>query len=319
MRGETKVLLTVVRSRCHTRILVRAASTLTMLVATILVGLLLCPDGYTQNQPAQQVQNSFPDTDPFITRVAQHQKDLEFLLSQYTYTDRITTYTLNKKRQVRSQHADTYYITPTPYEFFTLHVSHDGKPVSQSDLQKQEKEIEHKIRQHEQKAQKPGEVHPKNDILFSDIILKSRFTPLRWDDIHGKRMIVYAFEPKSPPRRQGDLAGKVAGDMKGTMWISPDDAEIARMEFTSVSSLSLGMGFLGSVKGFEGFIEQQKVHDEIWLPRHQEFIAQGRQLVTGFRIRQVDEFSDYLKASTDVFQQIHSPNAESNDALKDPK
>jgi hypothetical protein len=251
------------------------ASTLTTLVASMLVALLLCAQGYTQSQPAQEVQNSFPDTDPFITRVAQHQKDLEFLLSQYTYTDRITTYTLDKKTQVRSQHADTYYITPTPYEFFTLHVSHDGKPVSQSDLQKQEKEIEHKMRRYEQKAQKPGEVHPKNDILFSDIILKSRFTPLHWDDIHGKCMIVYAFEPKSPPRRQGDLAGKVAGDMKGTMWISPDDAEIARMEFTSVSSLSLGMGFLGSVKGFEGFIEQQKVHDEIWLPSIKSLLRKG--------------------------------------------
>ncbi len=310
------MLLTVVRSRYHTRISVRAASTLTMLVATMLVALLLCAEGYTQGQTAQEVQNSFPNTDPFITRVAQHQKDLESLLSQYTYTDRITTYTLDKKGQVRSQHTDTYYITPTAYEFFILHVSHDGKPMSQSDLQKQEKEIEHKIRQYEQKAQKPGEVHPKNDILFSDIILKSRFTPLRWDDIHGKCMIVYAFEPKSPPRRQGDLAGKVAGDMKGTMWISPDDEEIARMEFTSVSSLSLGLGFLGSVKGFEGFIEQQKVHDEIWLPRHQEFVAQGRQLIAGFRIRQMDEFSDYLKASTDVFQQIHSPNADASGDTK---
>jgi hypothetical protein len=305
------VLTAVIKSRCHARISIRPAGTLTMLVL-----LLACVEGYSQGQPAQRVRNSFPDTDPFITRVAQHQKDLESLLSQYTYTDRITTYTLDTKRQVRSQHADTYYITPTPYEFLTLHVSHDGKPVSQGDLQKQEKEIEHKIRQYEQKAQKPGEVHPKNDILFSDIILKSRFTPLRWDDIHGKRMIVYAFEPKSPPRRQGDLAGKVAGDMKGTMWISPDDAEIARMEFASVSSLSLGLGFLGSVKGFEGFIEQQKVHDEIWLPSHQEFVAQGRQLVAGFRIRQVDEFSDYLKASTDVFQQIHSPNADASGDTK---
>jgi outer membrane lipoprotein-sorting protein len=287
-----------------------------MLVATTLVALLLCADGYTQSLPAQQVQNLFPDTDPFITRVAQRQKDLESLLSQYTFTDRITAYTLDKKGQVRSQHTDTYYITPTPYEFLTLHVSHDGKPVSQSDMQKQEKEIEHKIRQYEQKAQKPSEVHLKNDILFSDIILKSRFTPLRWDDIHGKRMIVYAFEPKSPPRRQRNLAGKVAGDMNGTMWISPDDTEIARMEFSSVSSLSLGLGFLGNVKGFEGFLEQQKVHDEIWLPSHQEFVAQGRQLIAGFRIRQVDEFSDYLKASTDVFQQIHSPNADASGDTK---
>ena len=78
------MLTAVIRSRCHARISVRAASTLTMLVATMLVALLLCPQGYTQSQPAQQAQNSFPDTDPFITRVAQHQKDLESLLSQYT-------------------------------------------------------------------------------------------------------------------------------------------------------------------------------------------------------------------------------------------
>jgi hypothetical protein len=174
----------------------------------MLVALLLCAEGYTQSQPAQQAHDSFPDTDPFMTRVAQQQKDLESLLSQYTFTDRIRAYALDKKGQVRRQHTDTYYITPTAYEFFTLHVSHDGKPVSQSDLQKQEKEIEHKIRQYEQKAEKPGEVHPKNDILFSDIILKSRFTPLRWDDTHGKRMIVYAFEPKSPPQRQGKPRGQ---------------------------------------------------------------------------------------------------------------
>jgi hypothetical protein len=309
------MFLATLRSRCHTRISVRAASALTVLAAT-LVGLLVCPQSSAQNQPAQETQNSFPDTDPFMIHVAQHQKDLESLLSQYTFTDRLTTYTLDKKGQVRGQHTDTYYITPTAYEIFTLHVSHDGKPVSPGDLQKQEKEIERKIRQHEQKAQKPGEVHPKNDILFSDIILKSRFTPLRWDGIHGKRMVVYAFEAKSSPRRQGSLAGRVAGDMKGTMWISPDDAEIARMEFTSVSPLSLGLGLLGSVKGFTGFIEQQRVHDEIWLPSHQEFVAQGRQLIAGFRIRQVDEFSDYLKASTDVFQQIHPPNADASDDTK---
>jgi hypothetical protein len=305
------MFLATLRSRCHARISVQEASALTVLAAA-LVALLVCPHGYAQNQPTEQAQSCFPDTDPFMTRVAQHQKDLESLLSQYTFTDRLTTYTLDKKGQVRGQHTDTYYITPTAYEIFTLHVSHDGKPVSPGDLQKQEKEIERKIRQHEQKAQKPGEVHPKNDILFSDIILKSRFTPLRWDSIHGKRMIVYAFEAKSSPRRQGDLGSRVAGDMKGTMWISPDDAEIARMEFTSVSPLSLGLGLLGSVKGFTGFIEQQRVHDEIWLPSHQEFVAQGRQLIAGFRIRQVDEFSDYLKASTDVFQQIHPPTADAS-------
>jgi hypothetical protein len=33
----------------------------------------------------------------------------------------------------------------------------------------------------------------------------------------------------------------------------------------------------------------------------------------------VAEFSDYLKATTDVCQQIHSPNADAGDATKPPK
>jgi hypothetical protein len=45
----------------------------------------------------------------------------------------------------------------------------------------------------------------------------------------------------------------------------------------------------------------------------------GGKSFTGFRIRQVDEFSDYLKATTDVFQQVRSPNAEASETLKDPK
>ena len=90
------------------------------------------------------------------------------------------------------------------------------------------------------------------------------------------------------------------------MWISPDEKEIVRIEFTSVSSLSLGL--LSNVKGFQGFTEQRKFHGELWMPIRQEYVAQGRELFKGFRIRQVDEFSDYRKATTDVLQQIHTPN-----------
>jgi len=91
------------------------------------------------------------------------------------------------------------------------------------------------------------------------------------------------------------------------MWISPDEKEVVRIEFASVSSL--GMGLLGKVKGFQGFTEQQKFHGGIWMPTRQEYVANGRQLLTGFRIREVDEYSDYLKATTDVFQQVHAPAA----------
>jgi hypothetical protein len=269
-----------------------------------------------QDQSPQPSQ-PFPETDALIARVATHQKDVEALIKQYTFTDKTTVYTLDKKGAVRNQHTDTYYITPTPYEVFTLHISHDGKPLSQQNLEHQEKEIERKLKAYEKKAEKNPDARPKDTLMFGDIILKSKFEPLRWDEVDGSSAIVYSFEPKAEPLRHGTADDKIASDMKGKMWISPDAAEVVRIEFTSVSSL--GLNFLVSVKSFQGVLDQRKVNNEVWLPSRQDFVAQGRQIVAGFRIRQVSEFTDYLKATTDVFQQIHGPIASSGDDSKMPE
>jgi hypothetical protein len=258
-------------------------------------------------------QPAFPDTARLIAEVANHQKEVEELITQYTCTYKTTIYTLDKAGAVRNQHTDTYYMTPTKYEVFTLHISHDGKPVSQQNLEHQQKEIEHKLQNYERKAEK-GDAKPKDTLLFGDIILKSKFEPLKWEDIDGTPTVVYAFEPKAQPLRKGSVDDKIASDMKGKMWINPESEEIVRMEFTSVSPL--GLNFLTNVKSFQGVIDQRKVKGEVWLPSRQDFVAQGRQLISGFRIRQVSEFSDYLKATTDVFQQIHAPSAASGEGPK---
>lgn len=268
-----------------------------------------------QDSSTGPAQPAFPDTDALIERVAKHQKDVEALLDQYTCTYKTTLYTLDKTGTVRSQHTDVYYVTPTPYEVFLLHISHDGKANSPENLQKQEKEIEHKLQSYERKAEKnPGGARPKDVLLFGDIILKSKFAPLRWEEVEGASTVVYAFEPKSQPVQRGSSNEKIAGDMKGKMWIKPEAAEVVRMEFASAAPL--GLNFFVNVKSFQGFVEQRKVKDEVWLPSRQELVAQGREIVKGFRIRQVSEFSDYLKATTDVFQQIHAPGAASADGPK---
>jgi hypothetical protein len=283
-------------------------------VLSLLAGVFLGTTLVAQEASLHPAQSSFPDTEALVSRVAAHQKQVEALLTQYTFTDKTTLYTLDKTGSVRSQHTDTYYITPTPYEVFTLHISHDGKSISQEHLERQEKDIERKLANYERKAQKNPGARPKDALLFADIILKSQFNPLRWEDVGGTAMMVYSFAPKVQPTRHGSSDEKIAGDMKGTMWINPEAAEIVRMEFTSVSSL--GLSLLVNVKSFQGFVEQRKVGGEVWLPSHQDFVAQGREIVKGFRIRQVSEFTDYLKATTDVLQQVHAPNAVAGDGAK---
>lgn len=280
---------------------------LTSSVLSLIVGPLLGAQLVAQDSSSQPVQPSFPDTELLVSRVAKHQKDVEALLDQYTCTYKTTVYTLDKAGSVRSQHTDTYYITPTPYEVFMLHINHDGKPISQDNLQRQENDIDRKIRSYERRAQKNPDARPKDALLFADIIVKSQFNPLRWEDVNGTPTVVYSFAPKSQAVRHESRDEKIASDMKGTMWINLEDAEVVRMEFTSAAPL--GLNLFVSVKSFHGFIEQRKVRGEVWLPTRQELVADGRAVMKGFRIRQLSEFTDYLKATTDVFQQIHSPNS----------
>jgi hypothetical protein len=247
---------------------------------------------------------AFPDTGEFMRQVVEHQKMIEAALRQYTFTEKTTDYVLDKDGHVRKQHTDTYYVTPTSYEFFTLHVSHDGKPVSQGDTEGQIKKMEQRMKEDERKAQRNETIHPQGQMILADIITRSNFTPIRREQINGLETIVYSFEPRATPPSQGNLVERISGDLKGTMWVNPDEKEVVRVEFASVSSLSFGL--LGTVKGFQGVTERQKVQGDLWCPSRQEYFANGRELFKGLRIRQVSEYSDYLKATTDVIQQART-------------
>ena len=130
-------------------VLMHVSGRVTKLVFYFTAGIAVCLSLPLEAQDAPSASaQPFPDTDALISRVASRQKDVEALFAQYTFTDKTTVYTLDKNGAVHSQHTDTYYVTPTPYQIFTLHISHDGKPLSQQNLEHQEKEIEHKLKEY---------------------------------------------------------------------------------------------------------------------------------------------------------------------------
>ena len=217
-----------------------------------------------------------------LSLVTQRQEESQSQFKTYLFKDDATVYTLDKKGQLRHQRTETCYLRPSEQELFALHFGDNRKPT---------------------------------EVLFTDILGKSRLTPLRWESRKEQRVIVYAFEPKSLLKDHGNLGSRIAGNLKGTVWVSPADGGIVRMEFRSVSALSLG--FLGSVKALDGFVEMQRTDHGVWLPFHQEFVVQGKNVVlfvTGirysrsFRIRKVDELSSYQE----------SPPTKVNPGLLDP-
>lgn len=253
--------------RCGVRVTTRAA---TAIFGALLFGAaMLSPQQFS----GQQVPNPFPSGEWMLSRIAQRQEDIQSQFKTYLFKDDSTVYTLDKKGQLRHQRAETCYLSPSERKLFALHLGDNQKPT---------------------------------EILFTDILGKSRLTPLRWESGKEQRVIVYAFEPKSLLKDHGNLASRIAGNLKGTVWVSPADGGIVRMEFQSVSAPS--RRFLGSVNALDGFVEMHRTEHGVWLPVHQEFVVQGKNVVIfvtgirytrGFRIRRVDELSEYLKIPSD--------------------
>ena len=78
-----------------------ARSILALIFIFVFAAVLVAPVG--AQSPSSSSQRPFLDTDLLISRVAEHQKDVEALFSQYTFTDKTTVYMIDKKGAVRSQ------------------------------------------------------------------------------------------------------------------------------------------------------------------------------------------------------------------------
>jgi hypothetical protein len=225
---------------------------------------------------------TFPDSAALIAAVIRHEKAIDLELQPLVFKDDITVSALDAAGQLRGARTETRYFSASTYRPFALHITTNGKSLN---------------------------------IPFSEILAKSRLVPLQWSKLDGTPVIVFSFEPQSHVAKHRDLESRVAGDLKGTVWVSPNDASIVRFEFRTVLPISLGWGYLGKIDSLEGSLEMRESAGNLWLPARQELVTNGKNVVAvvagikfskSFRTQQTDELSRYAPAF-DMVQPKPSP------------
>jgi hypothetical protein len=226
---------------------------------------------------------TFPDSAALLAAVVEHERTAELELQSLVFKDDVTVSELDARGQPRSTRSETRYFSGSGYRPFALHITTDGKSL---------------------------------DIPISQILGKSRLVALEWSKFDGRPVIVFSFEPQSPVAKHGDLESRVEGDLKGTVWVSPNDASIVRFEFRTVLPIALGWGYLGCIDSLEGFVEMREAAGNLWFPARQEFVTQGKNAVAvvvgirfskKFRMQQTDELSRYAPAVDAVQAKTLSP------------
>ena len=225
----------------------------------------------------------------------------DFLLDQYTFTEKQTERRLDANGNVKKVTSAAYEVYPSaePGHTYRKLVEQDGKPLPADELAKEDrkqqaKEAKAAARSPEVQAERRSKEDEAIDELFR--LYDIRF--LGREPLEGRDAILVTFAPR-PGVETTTKPGKILKKFSGRAWIDEEDRQLVRAEAELTDDLSFGFGILAKLKkGARAQLRRRKVNDEIWLPAEARFVGHARLfLVKGLHIDALSEYSDYKKFS----------------------
>jgi hypothetical protein len=248
-----------------------------------------------------------PDVQAFLAEVRERLHSDDFLLDQYTFTEKQTERRLDSDGNLKKVTTSVYEVYPSPEPGHTYRklVERDGKPLTAEELAKEDEKQETKEAKKEAKlygedasrrASAESERKLKETKAIDELFRIYEFQIVGREALDGRNAIVVIFEPR-PGVETDTRGGKILKKFTGRAWIDEEDRQLVRVEADLTDDLSFGFGILAKLKkGAHARIERRKINDEIWLPAQAHFVGNARLfLVKGIHVDALSEYSDYKK------------------------
>src|SRR6202171_4883235 len=219
----------------------------------------------------------------FIRQVAD--KDIENDKKQhdYTYIQREEEHKLDGKGGVKSSESKTEEIMVLYGEQVQRLIAKDDKPLSEKDAAKEEERIrkltdnrknesDDERKKREEKAEKDREQGRK---FVREVADAYSFRLVGTEQVDGRDAWVIDGEPRPGYEPQMKDA-KFLPKFHGRVWIDKNDVQWMKLDVECIDTVSLGWILARIHKGTRVVIEQTRVNDEVWLPRHLAFKFNAR-------------------------------------------
>ena len=218
-----------------------------------------------------------PDVRQLLHEVQDHQKQVEKLRENYTYSSLQTTQDLDsggKVTKTETSENEDFFVNGHILE---RTVKKNGQPLNDREQQKETERITKLV----EKAEKT----PADQPLEGQTISVSRVldimdtgTPRR-ETFRGRPAIVFDFVGRKDAKTHG-LAEDASKKLKGTIWIDEADRQVAHLEVTFDDNFHVAGGLVASVqKGSNFSFDQAPVDGGLWLPTGGEGTLQARVLL----------------------------------------
>jgi hypothetical protein len=269
-------------------------------LAGLLLSLLGTLRAYAQqgNSPAAQ---PLPDIHQLMQQVQAHQKQLDKVRENYTYTSLQTVQDLDSNGEVKkteSTENEDFFVNSHVIE---RTVKKDGKPLEGHDEQKETERVTKLV----EKAEKtpPGQPLEGQSISISRVLEIMDVRNPRREIYRGRSAIVFDFEGRKDAKTHG-LAEDASKKLQGTLWVDEADREVAHMEVRFDDNFHVAGGLVANIqKGSNFRFDQEQVNGELWLPTGAEANVQARLLlVKGMREHFVERDYDFKRFHVDTQQ-----------------
>jgi hypothetical protein len=228
---------------------------------------------------------SLPDSNIFLSEFRKTLRSDDELLQYYSYTEKETRTETDRDGKPKSTEVNIYQISPDRGQSYRRLISRNGVPLTQSELDKQDRNEQMKP------PASPRDDRKIRDELFDiyDVQVESR------ESFEGSPAVVLSFRPRPDYKPQSKLASFLM-HVSGRAWVNEADHQLARVEAEVFDPVSYGW-FLGSLQeGTRLIAERRKVHNGIRLPAKLDIQKSQRVLLKGVRVQEVHEYSEYRKS-----------------------
>jgi hypothetical protein len=284
-------------------------------VSLLLLTLISWP-ALAQNKPAEISSRSTPaaaELSPDQIRALVRQvadKDIENDKKQndYTYIQREEEHKLDGKGEVRSSQSKTEEIMVLYGEQVQRLIAKDDKPLSEKDTTKEEERIrkltDKRKNETEEQRKKRMETEEKDREdarkFVGEVADAYNFHLIGMENLDGRETYVIDAEPR-PDFQPHSKEAKILPKFRFRAWIDRAESQWVKLDAECIDTVSVGWFLARIHQGSRLLIDQTRVNDEVWLPRHVAIKVDVRvALLKNFNLEADVTYRDYKKFRTDT-------------------
>ena len=210
-----------------------------------------------------------------IAKAAENDVQNDLKSMNYTYVSRSEQRFLDGQGRLQKTESETSEIMVLYGEQVERRIAKDDKPLSPKDAAKEEEKIQKVMqkREHEseddrkKRLEKEQKQREENREFVREVADAYDFRFVGLEPVEGRDAYVIDAEPR-PGFQPHTKDAKYLPKFRFRVWIDQADQQLVKLQAEAIDTVSWGLFLARIHKGTRFMLEQTRVNDEVWLPRH---------------------------------------------------